>query len=136
MRTYSGTRIDALFVKAASIGHTHLVNAAIAYSRPPCCCRSRPLHAATSPSHPSGETVLRPSIMSVVSAGASTVTNDPFSKRPQLSLYNQQRLPGWQPKVTVNGLVAFFLFWGILFIPMVTHFTITHPLLLAYSGLI
>lgn len=41
-----------------------------------------------------------------------------FSRRPEDSAFNQQRLHSWWPKVTLNGLIAIFFVLGLLLVPL------------------
>ena len=40
------------------------------------------------------------------------------SRRPENSAFNQQKLRGYQPSVTLNGLIAIFFVLGLLFVPL------------------
>ena len=41
-----------------------------------------------------------------------------MSKRPENSPFNQQRLRGWQPTITLNGLIGLFFAIGLLLLPL------------------
>jgi hypothetical protein len=40
------------------------------------------------------------------------------SRRPENSPFNQQKLRGWQPSISLNGLIAIFFVIGLLFVPL------------------
>jgi len=45
-------------------------------------------------------------------------------KRPEDTQFNQQKLRGWQPTLTLNGLIAVFFIVGLLFVPLGVYLTV------------
>jgi hypothetical protein len=46
------------------------------------------------------------------------IDKPPANNRPENTLFNQQRLKGWQLRITLNGLIAIYFLIGSIFIPV------------------
>lgn len=55
------------------------------------------------------------------------------SKRPDDSEFNQQKLTGWQPMITIHGLIAIFIIIGLLFVPIGVSLLLESDNLMEYS---